>query len=247
MKFRLWSDVHNEFGKVEFRRLESDKDTTLIIAGDWATPADPCFDILGLLCGQFKCVVFVPGNHDYWNSSIKLVDQSFRRFAEEHDNFRYLNPGVTIIDDTLVIGATLWTDCDKSSPLGLYRTKKYMEADFSKIEEFKTLPQNWLYLHYLHRNFIQDSLNVNCFKKLVVTHHAPHARCDPEHGFNSGFCCSDMDELINLSLARTWLFGHTHVPVDFELNGVRMISNPRGYEGFEDLASVWDDTKIYEV
>lgn len=251
MKFRLWSDVHNEFSPLEFHPLDSDKDTTLIIAGDWSVPVDPRFDLLESFCNHFKHVVFVTGNHDYWDSSFKAVGSSFIHFAKYHSNFHYLNPGVVTIDDTFIIGTTLWTDCNKEDPVVFYKTQKYMQADFSKIEEFRTDPELWLSLHSSDRRFIAHELNFNAttrkLKCLIVTHHAPHAKCDPEHPFNAGFVCADMDELINPELVNTWAFGHTHVPVDFELNGVRMISNPRGYVGFEELPSQWNDAKIYEV
>src|SRR6185312_9817551 len=142
-----------------------------------------------------------------------------------HKNFRYLNPGIIYIDDVAVIGATLWTDCEHGDLGKLELMRQYMSPDFSFIRE------------QLYQNYNDD-------KVLVVTHHAPHAHCDPAHPFNPGFCCSNMDDLIDPRFVHTWVFGHTHVPVDFELNGVRMISNPRGYKGCELLAKVWDENAL---
>lgn len=253
MKFRLWSDVHCDFGAPVFHSKEDDHDTTLIIAGDWATAGQPNSHLIEQLCDRFRYVLFVSGNHDYWASDVEITDKFWASLQEKHANFRYLNPGMIFIDDVLVIGATLWTDCCRRNPLEVGKIRKYMTPDFNFIHDFKKDAFEWVNLHDKHRAFIQDALYENYLemKTLVVTHHAPHGRCDPDHSFNAGFVCTDMDELINPKLVHTWAFGHTHVPVEFELNGVRMISNPRGYKDCESLADTWElhelDAKIWEI
>lgn len=255
MKFRLWSDVHCDFGLPIIHPLEDDKETNLIIAGDWGTAGRPFDHLMENLCKQFKSVLFLTGNHDYWGSSIQEVDRFWFDFQNNHQNFNCLSTGfcrVNMEDNVYVVGCTLWTDCNRHDMETLRQIKKYMEPDFKFIQDFHLDPYNWIGLHdqqteWLRNHILEIKERHQGAKILVVTHHAPHARCDPDHSYNAGFACRDMDDLIDPELINMWAFGHTHVPVDFELNGVRMISNPRGYVGFDELPSQWDDAKIYEV
>lgn len=259
MKFRLWSDVHCEFGEPSLNFTPDDKDTILIIAGDWGTGHDPFDGLMHQLCLHFKRVIFLAGNHDYWYSSILAVDTFWMDFRNNHKNFDYLSTGFHCLkmdDHRWIVGATLWTDCNNDKPGSLEHVRNYMKPDFKLIEEFNLYPYNWIYLHKNQRDYLVNNIKEirtedPDAKILMVTHHAPHAACDPDHSFNAGFCCTDMDPLIDPELVHTWAFGHTHVPVDFELNGVRMINNGRGYKGMEAIASDYEtyslDSTIYEV
>lgn len=83
---------------------------------------------------------------------------------------------------------------------------------------------------------------------IVLTHHAPltHGTSDPKYEnrvgktnvFNQAFCTNLSGILSKHSnLIKTWAFGHTHWPCDFEEYGVRICSNPVGYRNEIDIAS----------
>jgi len=66
---------------------------------------------------------------------------------------------------------------------------------------------------------------------VVVTHHLPHRQSihskwegDP---LNPGFA-SDLSRLVRPPV-RLWVHGHTHESFDYQVNGTRVICNPRGY------------------
>ena len=65
---------------------------------------------------------------------------------------------------------------------------------------------------------------------VVVTHFAPSLRsADPRYGLvpgTAGFC-NGLDDL--LALAQLWLHGHLHAPVDYTVQGCRVLANPLGY------------------
>jgi predicted phosphodiesterase len=44
-----------------------------------------------------------------------------------------------------------------------------------------------------------------------------------------GAFASDVTALMGGERAALWIFGHTHRVADLELNGTRVVSNPRGY------------------
>jgi Icc-related predicted phosphoesterase len=65
---------------------------------------------------------------------------------------------------------------------------------------------------------------------VVVTHHAPHAQSIPEEfqGHPLSPCyASDLDAL--MGKAGTWIHGHIHESLDYQVRGTRIVTNPRGY------------------
>lgn len=67
-------------------------------------------------------------------------------------------------------------------------------------------------------------------RTVVVTHHAPHP--DSVHPrfagnlLNPAFA-SDLSAL--MGPADLWIHGHVHDSFDYQVNGTRVIANPRGY------------------
>lgn len=71
-------------------------------------------------------------------------------------------------------------------------------------------------------------------KTVVITHHLPSmlsvADKYKEDLLSSCFA-SNLDDL--LGSANIWIHGHTHESFDYEINGTRVICNPRGYSRFD--------------
>jgi len=65
---------------------------------------------------------------------------------------------------------------------------------------------------------------------VVVSHHMPSERSVAprfrDELANSGFT-SRLDSMMGRSAL--WIHGHTHDSFDYELNGTRVVCNPRGY------------------
>ncbi|MGH8858874.1 MAG: metallophosphoesterase, partial [Polaromonas sp.] len=65
---------------------------------------------------------------------------------------------------------------------------------------------------------------------VAVTHFAPSLQsADPRYGVTPGTAgfCNALDEL--LPLAKLWLHGHLHCPIDYVRHGCRVVANPLGY------------------
>jgi hypothetical protein len=65
----------------------------------------------------------------------------------------------------------------------------------------------------------------------VITHHSTHAgsvqtKCAGDR-LNPAFA-SDLSGLVREPV-QLWIHGHTHASMDYELNGTRVVRNPRGY------------------
>jgi Icc-related predicted phosphoesterase len=64
----------------------------------------------------------------------------------------------------------------------------------------------------------------------VVTHHAPHPNSVPaqyQGGALSPAFVSDLGRL--MGKACLWVYGHVHDSLDYQVNGTRVVCNPRGY------------------
>lgn len=67
---------------------------------------------------------------------------------------------------------------------------------------------------------------------VVVTHHAPSLRSVPARfagsALNVNFV-SDAEHLVGHERACLWVHGHLHDSSNYEINGTRVLCNPRGY------------------
>ena len=88
-------------------------------------------------------------------------------------------------------------------------------------------------------------------KFVVVGHHAPskqstHPRYVDKTIMNGGYS-SDLSEFImDHPQIKLWTHGHTHELFDYMVGDTRVVCNPRGYAGHEDIADTFK-LKVVEV
>ena len=114
------SDLHLEFYKdpsVLFKNISDKlpKCDILILAGDIGVPLDKLnglSDILLKFSTMYKTILYVPGNHEYYNSNMnraKALDK-LRDIVATSSKIVILDNDSITINDTLYIGSTLWSD-----------------------------------------------------------------------------------------------------------------------------------------
>jgi 3',5'-cyclic AMP phosphodiesterase CpdA len=272
MKIRVLSDLHLECDEPE-AIAHADADL-VVLAGDihnhaegvrWAAET---FD-------SGTPVIYVPGNHEYYDGEFGALEVAMRDAAAGTDNIRYLN-NETLLDPHgrwRVLGTTLWTDfelfgsdnetreaaiaaaakvmVDYRGPIQLAWTAEHASGHNAPSRNFT--PQDSLALHRHDRAWLAAEL-AKPFggKTIVVTHHAPHrnslAARFADDLASAGFI-SHLPTLVREPVA-LWIHGHTHTPFDYVVNGTRVVCNPRGYVvrrrgHIENPAFVWD--KVVEV
>ena len=83
---------------------------------------------------------------------------------------------------------------------------------------------------------------------VVVTHHAPSLRSiNPpyrDHPASPAYA-SDLEWLLDGRVA-LWIHGHTHVCLDYEVGGTRVLSNQRGYAEVDPVED-FDPACVVEV
>jgi hypothetical protein len=269
MKLRLYSDLHNEFDVFDIPELPDDKDTVLLLAGDIGVGESPgtyC-EFLCETSERFKAVVYVPGNHEYYGGDLattwdymhnEIHTHSHRYYKSRLGNLHMLNDTTVFIDDTLFIGATLWTDFKLANEDAMDVARRYMN-DFRRIKDrgkYFTTDQ-WLNEHRASRNYIFDALTNNSldqeYNTVVVTHHGPSYKSTHykykgdmlNHCYNS-----DLEERIINAGPNLWVHGHIHNSMNYTVGSTRVVANPRGYHspsmGYTPENKEFDETGVIE-
>lgn len=227
MKIRLLSDVHHEF--YEDHRLYTNKgEDVLVIAGDLNVGYLKCWYALKQFAEHTRHVVYVPGNHEYYQGNIEVFDNRIRFFSED-TNVHFLNPGTVKINNVTFIGATLWTNFGNNDFNQVICTRRI--NDFRTIRDFSG--EKCASLYEKHAAYIKHQYEAVEGVKVIVTHFLPDHDCIASeyrgadilnHYFanNLGNWISDLKDT-------TWLFGHTHSSVDITIGETRVIANPYGY------------------
>lgn len=274
MRFRLLSDLHLEFeDRTEDYTpipLDDDAETVLILAGDIGVGLG-AVEFLQRMCDRFYQVVYILGNHEYYNNEANKLLKRWDAFAdtEAPDNFIYLNDDWRLIADpndpkapkTRIVGGTLWTDFDGGDYFAMNAAQQGMN-DFNcvKIKEGPSagggyrkrrwLPADAIRAHKKTLFTITETVRVpHDGPTVVVTHHLPHPLCIGAQfkgdRLNSAYM-SNLDEHIEKYDIDVWCHGHTHDNVDVEVHGTRILCNPRGYVGHE-LNKGFNEQLTFEV
>ena len=269
MRLHLFSDLHLEFGPIDFPpEVRSGALADLVLlAGDihtqrrgprWAaqTFAQP--------------VALILGNHEAYGDSLTACIAAHRKSAEDASASRP-NPvrameretwSLTGADGTPVriIAATLWTDF---AFFGAARRADVMQDAQFRMNDFRMIsiadgaddrrllaPTDLLRLHgdsrlYIGRELAQPFAGVT----VVMTHHAPSPRSIAREYRNdpvSAAYASDLDALIEQAQPDLWVHGHTHHSFDYRIGRTRVVCNPRGYYG-TDLNPEFDPELVIEL
>jgi Icc-related predicted phosphoesterase len=262
MLLRVFSDCHFEFyGFNKFEKLlnlylpkdERDKEATLVMAGDvgtfhsYETTIKPG---LKYLSKRFKNIIYVAGNHCFYNGEWWI---KYKQFWEERlcpKNVYFLDDDIKIIDDVAFIGSTLWTNFNNRDPLAMFHAEKSMN-DFRLIK-YASAPVNpygagtlrisaedTVVRHEASVEFIKQSINVfkHQMQTVVVTHHLPSMSCVDEmyRGdlLNHAFA-SNLDEMILHNGPNLWIHGHSHSHYDAMIGDTRLLRNTPGYHASEN-------------
>ncbi len=210
----------------------------VVLAGDIARPREA----VAWALGYDKPVLYVPGNHEFYGSSIGETLHELRRLCEG-TQVHLLDGGTVQLDGVRFLGTTLWADF-KLLGEGEARTLAMAEAqrlmrDFSRIRaaappaQALLTPQDTADLFARQSRWLASELaRPHAGPTVVITHHAPTpASIHPRFAgsaLNAGFV-SQAGHLLDARRVGLWIHGHTHDSFDYRCNGTRVLCNPRGY------------------
>jgi len=233
MSVLILSDLHFEFHKDWGDAFVESVDPTgidvLILAGDVSTPNHGMHKRIGALCEKFPHVVFVPGNHEYYNSSPDrtnlFIEESISRW---HQNFHWLRSSSVNIDGVVFAGGTLWF---RDLPSTTHKMKMGLN-DFHIITDGEP---------FFYEENQRDEEFLKGLKKgeadIIVTHHSPSEHSVPlrfKGDTINRFFTTDVEEVMMSVRPQLWVHGHTHTSFDYKLHDTRVVCNPFGYLRYEE-------------
>jgi hypothetical protein len=191
-------------------------------------------------------VLYVPGNHEYYESTFDAVSRQMTDAAGESGNVTLLSEGIAEFEDAdgqrvRVIGTTWWTDY---CLYGVDRVDEAMQACSRVMLDHRLIatadadgqhrpftPADALARHRAATAWLADAL-AQPFdgKTVVVTHHGPDlGSLDARYAHDivsAGFISRRPDLVAQADL---WIHGHTHTSFDYWIDSSRVVCNPRGY------------------
>lgn len=136
MKISITSDIHLEFG--DWYPSNPESADTLILGGDILVAndlssykAERYLTFLDNCKKEYKNVIYIMGNHEYYNGNFATTSVILRKETEKR-NIHFLDKECITIDDVVFIGGTLWTDMNGEDSMTLHAIKDMMN-DFRCI------------------------------------------------------------------------------------------------------------------
>ena len=245
MKIALVSDVHLEFGDLDFEN-DSGADV-LILGGDICVGADMAqrdpYNTMGehyrsnrfhaffeRCCERFPHVIFIVGNHEHYHGDFAKTVPHFKDVLRYLPNLHILEKETFVLDDITFIGGTLWTDMNRRSVRTLHEISRMMN-DFRCVDYSAKLAdqRGWggrftttdaANDHDAMLAFVRTTVEANpAGRYVVVGHHAPsRLSTHPKYAHDTimnGGYSSELDDFI-LDHPQIKLWTHGHTHEDFD-------------------------------
>jgi predicted phosphodiesterase len=246
MKLWILSDLHLDVNRRRPLQLPDPRPAhdAVVIAGDLCQGIG---EGLRFVAGEglnARPVLYVAGNHEFYGRDRHAELRGGRNAAAAVRNVHLLERDSVTLDGVEFLGCTLWTDYLYA---GRGEQARAMQWAAQRLNDHRLiangpglwLPRHCLDEHRLSRSWLAERLaRKSPHTRVVITHHAPSRR-SVESRYQADLLtaafASDLDELVGR--AALWVHGHMHAPADYDLNGCRVVANPRGYAGIgEDRA-----------
>lgn len=207
----------------------------LALLGDIGNPLSNVYQyLLAECCDNFKHVIVLAGNHEYQHMHpVPQVTEAIERFVQSKQNCIYLNNEDILVKGTRLIGSTFWTrvppHAEEAALAQMSDYRRIYMTEYGRLTVDAT--NTW---HDEAVQFIDSRLRSDPVTPTVVLTHHPPIDSDlmhpPAFRLSPIRSCyaSDNSQLLRRPVY-TWAFGHTHQAVDLVENGVRLLSNPLGY------------------
>jgi Icc-related predicted phosphoesterase len=215
---------------------------------------------------KYNRVIYVLGNHESYSNA---YEDTFERLQVEMPmHVEMLEGTSTQVNDVHIFGGTLWTDFNRSDPVTLQICEDSMN-DFTAIRHKDGFKVKMAYGAEYYTNkfkpafvkkiFHETVSKLNRFcedhkedKVLVVTHHAPtelsiDAMYKADYHMNGAYHSRLGEFIMDRPCIKTWVHGHVHTQNDYMMGDCRVISNPRGYKGYEQIANDFDAGFTFEL
>ena len=261
-KIQVASDLHIEFyGTLE--KVPDDiivpKAPVLALLGDIAlSHTDLLKGFLHLQADRFQYVLFLAGNHEFYNSHHGDYHQKFtvkeqlewmKSVCDERPNLYFVERQVVELGGVRILGTTLWSNIPTETVSLAERSMNDYQLSFTSRNAFynelqrmtATYTNSW---HASSVSWLEEQLeqaDQDNKPVIVLTHHTPAMKgtSHPQYDDSPLNVCfsTDLTRLLSSGTVHAWACGHTHYNFDYfegsvqpkDVMGARLVSNQRGY------------------
>lgn len=169
---------------------------------------------------SFIYVLYVPGNHEYYNDLGKTIDEitsMMENFLIQYNNIILLNNKSIIINDVLFIGSCYWEQKEK---IDFWIRINTTVQEINKINDDS-------------KEFIINTLKSNNgkLKTVIITHYPPISYFEGKSWCNKRV---PNDPREYSTLFNVWINGHTHRNHIHYENNVLYLANQKAGNGFNN-------------
>lgn len=196
----------------------------LVLAGDiWSLNSTATPIYLDEFRKWASEIVYVPGNHEWYETSVRLEGKDFLR-GLYNEGLRVLGPEYYesfTYEGKRFVGSTCWYP---DTPIIRRRLENWSDSAYIRgfmkwWEKFQLEERQHLW------NNVQEG-------DIVVSHMLPTWECISPQFEGSMFnvlYVSNLKDLILEKKPSLWIHGHSHDKIDFMLGDTRILRNPIGY------------------
>ena len=261
MRFALGSDLHLEHNVDHCPWENTGNADVLILAGDICDLTNIRYDTLNILepskrvletiqwfrniSKEFPLVLWVFGNHEYYEGDLSLARIEYQHFLDHLGigNIHILDRESYKTGDIEIVGSTLWTNFKNRDPQVMWDCQRGMsDYRYITIDGRRLTAEDIADVHDRHLDYIKTKISQTNHNLVIVTHHQPtwykvrieHGMGTINHAYYSEFSDLILD---NTDRIPYWFSGHTHTNRDDYLEKTRLVTNCRGYYGYETMAN----------
>ena len=202
-------------------------------------------DFLSQVNSEFKNVLWVAGNHEFYGGKWQQTLDVCREISSDYSNIHFMENDSREIDGVLFVGSTLWTDMNSADPITIQTVRGLMN-DYRKITNdtngyHKLRPEDTVIRHRSSMEYIKKTIDSTRLPVVVIGHHAPcklstKPEYERDYCMNGAYSSNLSDFILDRPRIKCWTHGHTHDKFDYMLGSTRIVCNPRGYSGYQDIA-----------
>jgi predicted MPP superfamily phosphohydrolase len=256
LNIQIASDLHIEFwiGKNKAGFVKPAADILALLGDTCCVGSESDYAqfkaFITSLLPHYKHIILVSGNHEYYfnkkakeqptaANTIEGCDKKIQEFCRTSPKLHYLNNSslkLQIDKHTyLIAGSVLWSwipDEAKSAIENSMNDYSYIYVEDAKTRKIRGIKAADVCAMHL-RNVKYLRMQMTRAKKenarlVILTHHKPYL--SPSYNVKSFDPAyeSDLAQFIKSPVV-AWCYGHTHVKDERVINGVKVVSNPKGY------------------
>ena len=232
MRILAVSDLHTDFPKHRnaLERLSATRyrEDVLLVAGDIGSRLELIHATLSLLQTKFRAVCYVPGNHELWvrQGQLTSIDKFFQivRLCDELG----VHTRPAQIGRVRIVPLFSWYSKDFSSDGHEYADQLHGWTDFYSChwpQDVDNIPEYFSTLNTPHIRSYEEPV-------ISFSHFLPRLELLPPRYF---LYFKALPEVAGSPLIESQLrqlgstihvFGHSHIPRDVILGGIRYVNNP---------------------